>query len=116
MQTWNLAAGAPLSLTLAADARLSSTNYADDQIWEMILGGGEPAALALQTTYGLRAHWMRLFPRFVRNETGRRDVARIDPASFHTPPRITSFAPNSLAVTFSPFEGLEVLAEYRVAD
>jgi hypothetical protein len=116
MQPWNLAAGDPLSLTLAADARLSETNYADDQIWELVLGGGEPAALAVQTTYGLRAHWMRLFPRFVRSETGKGEVARIDPAAFHTSPRITSFAPNSLAVTFSPFEGLEVLAEYRVAD
>ncbi len=64
MPNWNLAAGDPLSLTLAADARLTTTDYTNDQIWELSLGGGEPAALALQTTYGLRAHWMRLFPRF----------------------------------------------------
>ncbi|MBE0698261.1 MAG: hypothetical protein IH586_15185, partial [Anaerolineaceae bacterium] len=71
MHNWNLAAGDPLTLTLAADARLVTTNYSDDQIWELSLGGGEPAALALQTTYGLRAHWLRLFPRFVRGETAR---------------------------------------------
>ena len=76
MQTWNLGAGDPLSLTLAADARLTSTNYTDDQIWELSLGGGEPAALALQTTYGLRAHWMRLFPRFVRGDQRLRLVPR----------------------------------------
>lgn len=107
MHNWNLAAGDPLSLTLAADTRLADTDYTDDQIWELSLAGGEPAALALQTTYGLRAHWMRLFPRFVRGDT-----ARTDPASFRTPPRLNRFYPNYLAVTFEPFEGLEVQAEY----
>lgn len=107
MHTWSLAAGDPLSLTLAADARLAATDYTDDQIWELGLGGGEPAALALQTTYGLRAHWMRLFPRFVRG-----DSARANPASFHTPPRLLHFYPNYLAVLFAPYDGLEVLAEY----
>jgi hypothetical protein len=111
MHNWNLAAGDPLTLTLAADARLVTTNYADDQIWELSLGGGEPAALALQTTYGLRAHWLRLFPRFVRGET-----ARTDPASFHTSPHILSFYPNTLTLSFAPFDGLEVLAEYRVSE
>jgi hypothetical protein len=111
MQNWNLAAGDPLALTLAADARLTLTNYTDDQIWELSLSGGEPAALALQTTYGLRAHWMRLFPRFVRG-----DVQRTDPASFHAPPRILRFYPNTLSITFEPFEGLEVLAEYWIPD
>jgi hypothetical protein len=111
MQEWKLTAGDPLSLTLAADARLTNTDYTDDQIWELNLGGGEPAALALQTTYGLRAHWMRLFPRFVYGDTGR-----TDPAKFHSPPRIIHFAPDYLAVTFQPFEGLEVLAEYWIPE
>jgi hypothetical protein len=111
MQTWNLAAGDPLSLTLAADARLAATDYTDDQIWELSLGGGEPAALGLQTTYGLRAHWMRLFPRFVRGDT-----TRTDPASFHAPPRLLHFYPNYLAVSFAPFDGLEALAEYWIPD
>jgi hypothetical protein len=111
MQTWNLAAGAPLSLTLAADARLTSTNYIDDQIWELSLGGGEPASLALQTTYGLRAHWMRLFPRFVRG-----DSRKTDPAGFHTPPRVTKFSSNALTILYEPFDGLEVLAEYWVPE
>ncbi len=111
MQTCNLAAGDPLSLTLAADARLTLTNYTDDQIWELSLGGGEPAALALQTTYGLRAHWMRLFPRFVRG-----DNQRIDPASFHTPPKIIKICSNALTILYEPFNGLEVLAEYWVPE
>ena len=111
MSPWNLRAGDPLSLTISADARLTATEYVDDQTWELRLGGGEPAALALQTTYGLRAHWMRLFPRFVRGDT-----ARTDPASFHTPPRIVCFYPNYLAVTFAPFDGLDVFLEYWAAE
>ncbi len=111
MQTWNLGAGDPLSLTLAADARLTNIDHTNDQIWELSLEGGEPAALALQTTFGLRARWMRLFPRFVRGET-----ARTAPTSFHTPPRIKHFYPNSLTLCFAPFEGLEVQIEYRAAE
>jgi hypothetical protein len=111
MPEWKLSAGEPLSLTLAADARLTETDYTDDQIWELNLGGGEPAALALQTTYGLRAHWMRLFPRFVFG-----DKARADPARFHTPPQVVNFYPNYLAIVFEPFEGLEVLAEYWIPE
>lgn len=111
MPSWNLAAGDPLSLTISADARLTLTDYTDDQIWELILGGSEPPALALQTTYGLRAHWMRLFPRFVRGDT-----VRLDPASFHAPPRLVLFYPNFLAVEFAPFDGLDVLAEYWVPE
>jgi hypothetical protein len=111
MPEWNLTVGDPLSLTIAADSRLTHTQYTDDQIWELKLSGGEPAALALQTTYGLRAHWMRIFPRFVHGEK-----ARTDPAQFHSPPRIVNFYPNYLAVTFEPFEGLEVLAEYWIPE
>lgn len=115
MQTLNLAAEDPLSLTLSADARLADTDYADDQTWELTLGGGEPAALALQTTFGLRAHWLRLFPRFVRAESTRADSSRTDPARFHQTPRVTRFYPNYIAVTFRPFDGLDVLAEYWAA-
>ena len=116
MQTWSLSAGDPLALTLAADARLTCTDYTDDQIWELILGGGEPAAMAVQTTFGLRAHWMRLFPRFIRIEAGRSETARIDPAAFHSPPKVVRFTSNQLTVIFTPFEGLEVQAEYWTAD
>ena len=60
MRKWNLKAGDPLALNLAADARLGPTDYFDDQIWELRIGGGDPPALALQTTFGLRARSMRV--------------------------------------------------------
>ena len=63
MREWNLTTGDPLQLTIAADARLCAPNYADDQIWQLDLGGGDPSALGLRTTYGLRARLMRIFPR-----------------------------------------------------
>ncbi|HLB50317.1 MAG TPA: hypothetical protein VJL59_25115, partial [Anaerolineales bacterium] len=64
MRDWKLTQADPLALRLAADVRFGPTDYADDQIWELTLAGGDPAALALRTTYGLRAREMRIFPIF----------------------------------------------------
>ena len=64
MRDWHLTQDDPLALRLAADVRLTPTDYADDHIWELALAGGEPPALALRTTYGLRARDMRIFPAF----------------------------------------------------
>lgn len=111
MRDWNLGPGDPLQLTIAADARLTETDYLDDHIWELDLSGGDPAALALRTTYGLRARLMRLFPRF-----GENGKTINDPAAFVGPPRVRRFYPNFLTVTFSPFTGIEVTADYWAAD
>ncbi len=111
MRDWSLGPGDPLSLTLAADARLCTPDYTDDHIWELQLGEGEPAALALHTTYGLRARSMRIFPRF--SENGQTVT---DPATFARPPRLRRFYPNFLVLDFSPFPALDVTAEYWVPD
>ena len=77
MRESNLDSGNPISLTIAADARLSTTNYLDDQIWELTLNNSEPPSLALETTYGLRAAKVRLFPRFIESiDSARWRVAR----------------------------------------
>jgi hypothetical protein len=109
MREWHLLKEDLPSLIVAADARLSSLNYYDDQIWELNLESGEPAALTLQTTYGLRARSMRMFPRFVEG-----DEARSDPNLFPEPPAIHRFFPNYILVTFSPFPGIDVVSEYWV--
>jgi len=111
MRTWNLGNGDPLTLSLAADARLAKPDYANDHIWEMSIGGSEPAAMTLQTTYGLRAHWMRLFPRFKR-----KDILLSDPALFFHRPVLTAFYPNYLSFKFSPFADIEVFSEYWVPE
>jgi mannosylglycerate hydrolase MGH1-like protein len=109
MREWSLKPGDPLTLVISADARLGKTDYVNDHTWELDLGGGEPPALALRTTYGLRARSMRLFPRFIEN--GR---AVANPAEFAEPPVVRRIYPNYLLVTFSVFPGVEVNAEYWV--
>ena len=109
MREWSLQTGDPLNLTLSADMRLSTPDYVNDHSWELELGTGEPAALSLRTTYGLRARTNRIFPRFTEAAL---TVAAI--SEFVTPPVVRKCYPNFLELTFSPFEGLEAIYEIRV--
>jgi hypothetical protein len=109
MRTWNLVPGDPLQLTIAADARFSTPDYVNDHIWDLDLSGGDPSALALRTTFGLRARLMRIFPRFTEN-----GKATNNPSEFAVPPRVRAFYPNFLSVTFSPYPNVDVTADYWV--
>jgi hypothetical protein len=109
MRDWSFAPGDPLCLTLAADARLAIPDYLNDHIWELNLGGGEPPALSLQTTYGLRAKGMRLFLRF--SENGK---SVSNPSTFALPPTVRRFYPNFLILDYSPLKNIDVTAEYWV--
>ncbi len=111
MRDWNLGPGDPLALILAADYRFCTPDYSNDHIWELETGSGDPPALALYTTYGLRARRMRIFPRFT---IGSQAVS--DPAAFFLSPRLQRFFPNYLSLDFSPFANLEVTAEYWVPE
>ena len=81
----------------------------NDQIWEWSSGAGEPPAVAIQTTYGLRARGMRLFPRIVQ-----KNVAVTDPAHFHRKPVVTHWYPNYLAFTALPVTNIHLASEYWV--
>jgi len=109
MRDWNLEDGDPLSLVLAADARLTVPDYGNDQTWELALAGGDPPAFGIGTTYGLRARGMRIFAGF---GLGSRIVT--DPSAFHEPPRVRRFYPNYASVSMKPFPGLRVEAEFWV--
>jgi len=109
MRDWSLAPGDPLHLTIAADSRLSIPDYLNDHIWELTLGGGEPSALSLRTTFGLRAKAMRLFPRF--SENGR---TVNNPRDFALPPTIRRFYPNFLIIEYSPLPNIDVSTEHWV--
>ncbi len=111
MRDWSLGLGDPVYLTLAADTRLCQPDYVNDHIWELEIGSGEPAALAVRTTYGLRARAMRLFPRFT--ELGKTIT---NPADFYSPVRLRRFYPNFLWLDFSPFEELAINSEYWVPE
>ena len=102
MRAWNLALGDPLCLTLAADFRFGGADYLNDHIWELDPVSGEPSALSLHTTYGLRARSMRLFPRF-----GEGRLTVTNPADFSRAPRLRAFYPNFLEVDFAPLENLD---------
>jgi hypothetical protein len=100
-----------LNLVFAADMRFSAPDYVNDQIWEMELGSGDPPALSMRTTCGLRARSIRIFPRFT--EAG---ITVADVSAFATPPVVRQCYPNFLELTFSPFKGLEITYEVRVPD
>src|SRR5512134_3305292 len=109
MRDWSLAPGDPLCLILAADSRLSIPDYLNDHIWELTFSGGEPAALSLRTTYGLRAKSMRIFLRF---SEGKTSVS--DPSAYALPPTVRRFYPNFLILDYSPLPGIDVATEYWV--
>ncbi len=109
MREWQLRAGDPIAATLACDIRLASSDYCNDQIWELTLGSGDPPALALQTTYGLRARLMRLFPRFIQGEE-----VRTNPAEFTSPPTIRKIWPSFLELECTPFPGIDMIMEIWV--
>ena len=109
MPSTNLKPGDPLVLTLAADARLGSTSYVNDHIWELSLGSGEPPALAVQTTFGLRARSFRIFPRFIF-----KDTVLSNPATFSGPIHVKYQAPNFIRLACIPFPGINVEIEYWV--
>lgn len=111
MREWKLGLDDPLHLVLAADARLVKVDYLNDHTWELDVTSGEPPALDVRTTYGLRARLMRLFPRFT--EAGK---SYTNPAEFAAPPLIRRIYPNFIEVTFSPLPGLEVEAEFWVPE
>src|SRR5690349_4412669 len=111
MRPLGLTAADPLALRLAADVRLGPTDYANDHIWEVTLSGGDPPALAVRTTYGLRAQNMRLYPSF---SEGERTVT--DPADYAAPPVVQAAFVNYLRVSSAPLPGLTVETEYWVPD
>ncbi|HEX2979304.1 MAG TPA: hypothetical protein VHO48_03465 [Anaerolineaceae bacterium] len=109
MREWDLTPKDPHALTLACDARVENPDYCNDHIWELRMSGGEPPAIAIETSYGLRARLMRIFLRF--SEGG---LSRSDPASFDQAPRLRKAAPSYLAVACAPFDHIDALAEYWV--
>jgi len=94
----------PYRFTLAVDARTALTDYANDQIWELVIGKVEPPAITLQTTFGLRARSLRIFPRF-----GEADELQSDPGDFASPIVLRRYCPNLIRLEFVPLP--EIAAE-----
>lgn len=96
---------------LAADARMSKTNYTDDQIWELSLSGGDPDALSVSTSYGLRTRSVRIFPAF-----GLKGEIVTAPAEFFTKPALSAAFPSYARVDCSPFPRVGMRCEYWVPE
>ncbi len=111
MRSWTLGLDDPLVFTLSSDFRLCASDFVNDHTWELETGTGDPSALALRTTYGLRACSMRIFPTF---KSGNSSIS--NPADFARPLRLLRFFPNFLMLDFSPIEGVAVTAEYWIPD
>ncbi len=107
MRRWQLEPTDPYCLHIAADARLSNTDYRDDQIWEVLPGVGESPALALQTRYGGRAGLVSIVPMWLH------DGRSIYQAQAYTrPPRLTGFAPGYLCFEAAITPQLGLQTEY----
>ncbi len=113
MREWSLRAGDPLYLTLAADARLTKTNYVNDHIWEVEIGSNDPerSAVGLYTNFGLRARSMRIFLRFTEGNS-----IITDPNTFVGKPTLKRFYPNFLTLEFVPFENLQVSTDFWIPE
>lgn len=111
MREWTYKPGDTLpNLVVASDARRCEARYTDDQSWELALGRGEPPSLTLQTTFGLRARSLRIFPRF-----GLGDTLVHDPAEFASPVVVRLYGPGFLHLRFAPFSDVQVVMDLWVA-
>lgn len=77
------------------------------------MGGSEPPAVNLHTSYGFRAKMMRVFPRF-SDLSSTIPVVVNDPTEFAEEPEIRRFFPNYLQLHYKPFPFLDVSSDYRV--
>lgn len=109
MRDWDLPISQLNPITLANDVRFGSTDYTNDQIWELTTTGGEPPGLSLRTTFGLRAGKFRLFPQF---SDGNQIIS--NPDQFDTPPVVHRIYPNLVLVSYAPFPSIDVISEYWI--
>jgi hypothetical protein len=98
-----------LNRTLAADFRFTQIDLKNDQVWEFTCSGGEPPAVAVQTTYGLKCQGIKVFPRFTFKGT-----TLTDPRTFAAPVKIEKRFTNYISLFFSPFPLIDVQIEYWV--
>ncbi len=106
-RSWQLAAGDPVALRLAADVRQFQTDYTDDHIWSLVLGQGDAPALVLETRYGGRCGLARLVPMWVVD--GR---VIYEASAYAGPPTVQVFWPSYLCLTARPTSSLSLQVEY----
>ncbi len=111
MRDWHLTADSPLAMRFAADVRLSPTDYADDQSWEVVFGSDGEPGLIVQTRYGGRAGLARLVPMWV---LGNRTIYEANALAER--PVLRAFTPNYARITARVISTLALNAELWVMD
>lgn len=111
LRRWHLDNAAPTMLTLAADARLSATDYTDDQVWESVPGAVDLPAMAMQTHYGGRVGLASVVP--IWRYQGR-DIHLYQ--AYASPPVITAFAPGFMRLEARIAPQLAVTADHWVME
>lgn len=94
LRRWDLHAEAPFAPQIAADARLSRTNFLDDQSWQLAPAVGDSPALALQSRYGGRVGLVSLVPMWVK---GTQVIYQAQ--TYTASPVINAFAPGYLQLS-----------------
>jgi hypothetical protein len=111
LRQWELTHTAPYSLYLAADQRLSQTDYADDQVWELLIGTQDSPALTMQTKYGGRVGLASLVPLWTHD--GR---IIYQAQTYHQAPIITAFSPAYIAAEAKLLPTVALKAEHIAFD
>jgi hypothetical protein len=111
LRRWQLDAQSPFCLQLAADSRLSITDYSDDQIWELSPGTFDSPALALQTRYGGRVGLVSIVPMW--QHEGR---TIYQAQAYAKTPLIEQFAPGYVRLTAALTLQITLQAEYWVIE
>ncbi len=107
LRRWEMDRSVPFNFQIAADARFSRTDYADDQVWKLNLGSRDNPALAFQTQFGGRAGLASIVPMWALEG---RTVYQYQ--TYTKPPIITHFAPGYLRTECTIVPELELVAQY----
>jgi uncharacterized protein YaaQ len=97
------------SVPLCTDARFGPVDEGEDTSWQICAGNGEPDALNLQTSLGLRVREMKIFPRFHGD-----GVCVTSPDRFCGPILIEKSFPNYFVASFIPFQRINAVYEIMV--
>jgi hypothetical protein len=112
MREWRLTTDDAYALRLAADVRLTPTYYADDQVWEVTLGGPTEPAISFQTRYGSRVGLARFVPMIIIE--GQK-APIYEAQTFVERPMLRNFAPNYARLTAKPIAALDLEMEVWAA-
>jgi hypothetical protein len=101
----------PRSFILAVDCAFAALNPQNDQVWSVNLDRTHVYPLCLQTTYGLRARSMRIFPQIRIN-----NKRCSDPHTYQSPPEVTHYSPDTLRVECSPLEQMDIRFDFFIPE